>query len=188
MKRKWILWMVSLLALIIVLGFIIPAPTDIKQSAPTYFENGETVITDSFEVGSSGKSFIVPTRGTPIDGIVIEVPAAAINDSFILSVGYDTGLLRHINDGTASGVVLVLKTNKQQSISLPLLSSAIKITMHFAPEKNVVPVGYTIDSDGSLHIINILGLDATKGTATFLTLQPYTSGTTLITWVFADLL
>ncbi len=146
------------------------------QPMGAYFERKDTVFTGRFETGPTGGLFRVPILGTPTDGVFLDLPEKAVEKPISLSVGYCTGSLK-LRAGTASGIVLTIKTSPEVTFQQPL-----RIGVSFTPSsKHMGLVGYAISDEGRLRPIDILNLDMKKGRATFLSFQPLT-----LTWAYID--
>ncbi len=155
---------------------LILPPASAGQSMGAYFEKKDTTFTATFDIGPAGGTFTVPIRGTPTDGVSLQLPEKAVDHPISLAVGYCTGKTR-VAAGTPSGVVLVVKSAPGITFQRPL-----KISVSFPPDrKHVALVGYAINEEGRFRPIDLVDLDMKLGRVSFLTFQPLT-----LTWTYID--
>lgn len=141
---------------------------------PAYFEHGQTIVVKSFKVNDSGGLLEIGNLGTPIDGMVIEIPKGALDREVTLSVGYNDGML-NLRAGKSSGIVVVLSAD-----SLSSFQKHITIKVRFNPSINPKTiVGYEIDKQGRLHSIDIGSIEKEIGVVSFFTFKPL-----MFTWVY----
>jgi len=193
MSTRLVIFIIGILILIsigLALGFIGHPKTEqvVKledTSKPAYYEQGETTIVKSFDVGTSGGVFEIKNTGTPVDGVVIEIPAGALLykqvQKITLSVGYNGGVLHNVKSGKASGIVLVLSTDSIVDYEFP-----VRVKVPFVPDPSLdpgTPVPYAIDREGHLFPLQLISVKREIGEFTFDT--SYTP--LMFTWIYANL-
>ena len=147
-----------------------------SRSVPATFERKDTTFTDTFDVGPTGATFRVPSRGTPTDGVSVQISANSVEQLVKVSIGYSTGSVT-LKAGTPSGTVLVLKTTPGVTFR-----NYVTIGVSFPPNpKYKTLVGYAIDQEGRLRPVDLIDLDMKQGRVSFLTFQPL-----MLTWVYID--
>ena len=148
---------------------------DNAQKQPAYYEYGRTIIVKSFNVDMNGGLFEITNTGTPVDGIVIEIPQGALDKKVTLLVGYNNGRLLNLRSGKESGTVIVLSSDpKIREFEYP-----VKITIHFDRSISKLVAGYSIDEQGHLHALDIGFLNKDTGIVSF-----YSFHSLMFTWIY----
>jgi hypothetical protein len=142
---------------------------------PAHYKHGHNTIVKSFDVNINGGVFEIGSIGTPIDGTVVEIPERALDKEVTLSVGHNDGVL-NLRSGKGSGIVIVLSTKTVIDFEKP-----VKIKVRFDPSLNPkTVVGYSIDEQGRLHVIDIGAIKKEIGEVSFYTFYtPF-----MFTWVY----
>lgn len=155
---------------------LIPPGCGQQRMTPAGFEKKSTVFTSRFETGPGGGRYQVEARGTPSDGMTLELPPGAVDRSVTLSAGYATGKTR-LNAGTPSNVVLIVKVEPDVTFEQPL-----RIGVVFpAGSKHLGVVGYAIDEQGRFRPIDLADRDMKRGRASFLTFHGL-----MFTWAYLE--
>lgn len=175
----------TLTRLVITIGSAVLVPLSVmcaphaesqSQKTPAVFERRHTTMTDTFDVGSAGATLRVADRGTPTDGVVVEIPPRSIDEPTRVEIGYSTGALS-VQAGTPSGVVLVVTTTPEVTFQ-----NYVTIRVSFPPNPSHQSlVGYAIDAEGRLRPIDLIDLDMQQGRVSFLTFRPLS-----LTWIYID--
>ena len=176
----------STLTLVFILCFqaqVSFAQRGMRVFKPAHYQYGKTSVVKSFEVDSRGGVFKVSDTGSPLDGVVISVPAGAVlaGRTIELSVGYDTGSLVHINSGTAGDFTMVLATKERAEA---VFQVPINITVPFKNKNvdTVTPLPYFINNKGAISPAQLLSIDRTNKTFSFCTFH-----TGIYAWIDDDL-
>jgi hypothetical protein len=151
------------------LGMAAPAP---KAAS---FERGKDIEVVSQRVGPRGATLDAGQRGTPIDGLVVEIPPGALKREIPVKLSYNTGKLT-LPFGRSSGVFLGLSADDIKEFDQAV---TIRIRYNATTNQSLVVVGYAIDSKGRLRAVNAGSQDGKAGTASFSTYVPM-----LFTWVY----
>ncbi len=105
-------------------------------------------------VDRAGAELAVGSRDSPIDGLVVHIPAGALARPDTVSLGFSTRPVA-VRAGRGSGVVIVLQTGSLASFQRPV---AIEVPVPgLSPEALVVP--YRVDDQGRLHLLQLTRLD-----------------------------
>lgn len=165
-----------LVALSMAVAVLLPPASCAGQPMRAYFVKKDMKFTDTFETGPAGGTFRVPIRGTPTDGVLLQLPETSVDRPIRLAIGYCTGKTK-LSAGTPSGVVLVIRSDPESTFQHPL-----RICVSFLPNpKHMTLVGYAIDQEGRFRPIDEVDLDMKLGRVSFLTFQPLT-----LTWAYVD--
>jgi uncharacterized protein YfaP (DUF2135 family) len=148
--------------------------TVVAAPAAATFTPGTRTTLATATIGAAGGTLSGPA-GTPLAGVSVTFPAGALPSDQTVTLGYDTGTLVPLH-GTPGGTVIALDPGQVRSFDQP-----VSITIPYDPAGGV-PVPYTIDAAGALQACQLVGLDATRGTAVFETFHA-----SLYTWIL-DLL
>lgn len=145
------------------------------QFTPGISEMSTPVTVDAYGLILQGE------EGTPIEDIMVEIPAGAIQKSTDVSIGYNDGTLSVVS-GEPSGVVLVVDTGDLEKLDNPMT-----VTFKFAESgtksaTDYIPVPYRIDENGELHLVTLISVDEETGTAQFVA-----SRGSSFTWVLVPL-
>ncbi len=126
--------------------------TSLPSGTPAKYVGGTPVMVAEATIDSAGGK-LQGTAGSPIEGVVVTVPAGALDEPTQLSLGYDNGTFTDVSPEDLSGVVLVLNSNGTHVFGEP-----IKIEYPFKAEGRI-PVPYYLRDDGTLVIAAALPLD-----------------------------
>jgi len=150
-----------------------------NQAAPSFdpvtFTDGDDVTITSQVISSTGGIIEVGSKGTPIDDVQVQFPAGALIRDTNVSLGYDTGALTP-NEGIYGGVALILDTGDVTEFEQP-----VTITVPFT-DTDTTPVPYYLDSEGKLHLAQLMEIDRTAKTFSFETFHA-----SLFTWILSKL-
>jgi hypothetical protein len=139
------------------------------------FERGKDVEVVSLRVGPQGATLNAGQSGSPIDGLVVEIPPGALKREITVKLLYNTGKLS-LPKGQGSGIFLGLSADEVREFEKPV---TIRIRYDASRHQCLVVVGYAIDNKGRLRAVNSGAQDVKAGTASFSTLIPL-----LFTWVY----
>ena len=138
----------------------------------SFTPGAETMVVVDEAVGPSGATITIP-QGSPLEGVVIDIPAGALSSPELLDIAYNDGVLTTV-DGSA-GPVMDLTFDNTTDFEFPL-----RITVPMAGTE--YPVPYYIDENGDLHVAQISAVDETNHTVTFDTYHA-----SLFTWIMTVL-
>jgi hypothetical protein len=140
----------------------------VSAAAPTAratFQPGTTTVDATSTVGASGGTLNGAT-GSPLEGVVLTIPAGAFEADVELSLGYNDGTVTPVV-GTQHGPIIELATDFDGDAGF---EQPLTITVPFSADDGSIPIPYYINSDGSgLEPCDIVGLDSVAGTMTFVT-------------------
>jgi len=115
-------------------------------------------------VGQYGAELLGPA-GTPLEGVIVRIPPATIEDGTPVRVGYDTGTLVPI-EGEAVGPIVTLDIGTNAMLEQPI---EIVIPCPLTPGSSQVPVPYYIDAEDGLSLVELADVDEETGRVTLLT-------------------
>ncbi|HAX90979.1 MAG TPA: hypothetical protein DCY07_02060 [Rhodospirillaceae bacterium] len=128
------------------------------------------------DIGAKGAALAVQQSGTPLDGLVLDVPAGAFPRDGKITIGYNNGTLK-LNTGTPSGQVAVIDFGGVQALEKP-----VTIRVSYAKTEQVSGVvGYAIDDRGRLEPVTLSRIDPDLNVAEFSTFVPL-----VFTWVYLE--
>ena len=135
----------------------------------TSIKSGKKVMVISSSIGTQGGTITINEEGSPIDGVIVEIPPDALDNEDVISLGY-TDRKVSVRRGTPSDIALVLQARKTSSFKKP-----VSIKVPYNPMLNpdlVVP--YEVDESGKLHVMDIGYIDKENHTLKFYTFKPCT--------------
>ena len=129
---------------------------------PASYLTGTTVMVSEATIGDQGGT-LTGAAGTPVEGVVVTVPAGAMSEPTTLTLGYDNGGVFTNVKFAEQNVVMVLNSSGRTNFLKP-----IKVEFSFnSPDR--IPVPYYINEDGTLEIVTPLPFDRLAGRAGFIT-------------------
>ena len=133
------------------------------------YSPGNAILVASATIGPDGGT-LMGAPGSPVEGVVVTVPAGAVTSETTLSIGYDSGSFSNLNDRD-HGPVIVLRSSGPTEFDQPL-----RVEFPFDDAERI-PVPYYIADDGSLELVRPLPTDRGARRAGFLTwhVSNYTS-------------
>ena len=143
-------------------------------AATAQFTPATQITAATATLGSAGGTLSGPAGG-PLAGVSVTFPAGALASSQTVTLGYDTGTLTPLH-GTHSGTTILLNAGSATTFDQP-----VSITIPYDPAGGL-PVPYTIDANGALHVCQLVKLDAANGQAVF-----HTFHASLFTWILDNL-
>lgn len=161
-----------------VAGAALPGAMAATASGVASFETGERKTVVSFRVPLSGAGFLVQDTGTPLDGVLVTVPANAWMPSvrtaggaevFVyeieVSLGYDSGTIRRDADEVSgAGYAIVLEARgvidaQVSDVMIRHFEEPVRVTVPIRPGR--LPVPYVVDEAGALTPCQIITVDPT---------------------------
>ena len=143
------------------------------NAAPAHFTSGNhAVVAGPQVIGPSGGTLTVPSGGL-LAGVVVTFPPGALSENKTVTILSDDGTLT-TNDGTP-GQAMVLDLGGPVDFALP-----VHISIPYTGE--VLPIPYSVDSLGNLHLAQLATLDRVNHIATFDTFHE-----SLFTWIMTTL-
>ncbi len=137
---------------------------ELPVATPATYQEGTTVIVTEETIGDQGGTLTGPA-GTPVEGVVVTVPAGALSGPTALSLGYDeNGVFTNVMPDER-GVVMVLSSSGSTEFLKP-----IKVEYPFTGADRI-PVPYYIHEDGTFEIVPPLPFASTTGRAGFITMH-----------------
>jgi hypothetical protein len=133
----------------------------LPAAKPASYQAGTPVMVSQATIGAQG-GILTGAAGTPVEGVVVTVPAGALTESTTLSLGYDNGVFTNVKPAE-QGVVMVLRSSGRTDFPKPL-----KVEFPFT-RAGQIPVPYYIREDGRFEIVTALPFDRTTGRAGFIT-------------------
>jgi len=150
----------------------IPDGTDTAKAS---FDRASEVAEVTTTIGEMGGAIEGPV-GSPIEGVMVTIPAGAFDKDVEVSLGYDTGSLTPIV-GDAGDMAIVLSTPGVSEFRQP-----VEITFPYgengSDSNDVMPIPYYVDDEGHLHLVTLTNIDRENATATFQTFHA-----SLFTWI-----
>jgi hypothetical protein len=143
----------------------LPAEFDwasLPSATPTTYTSGTPVMVAETTVDAAG-GVLQGAAGTPVEGVVVTVPAGALGQPTVLRLGYDNGSFSNASPDDLSGVVLVLESSGTRVFEQPL-----KIEFPFKDPQRI-PVPYYLRDDGRLEVVVALPVDRVAKRGGFLT-------------------
>ena len=134
----------------------------------------DVVIVSSAVVNRSGLELDTRQNGTPIDGVVLTIPADAVEKEDSVDIGYTTKYVK-IKKGRWSGITIVISMENTSSFKKP-----VKISIPYDASKNpdlVIP--FQVDERGKLHVMDIADIDRENRMLNIMTWKPCA-----FTWVY----
>ncbi len=139
------------------------------QGAEAHLGSDVMLVTQG--VGSSGGTLYGPA-GSPIEGVEVDIPPDALDESTTISLGYNDGYIVPVW-GQESGTIITLDAGDTEEFHQP-----VDITIPF-DEDEAYPVPYYIDASGNFYPLHLLEVDDIGNTATFQTFH-----TSWFSWIF----
>ncbi|MEF3697386.1 hypothetical protein [Desulfolutivibrio sp.] len=165
----------ALLSLLVLIGGIMAQAGASDQAA--HFTFGTTRFLAKKSIGPQGGRMEIRGSGSPLEGMILEIPAGALDQEVIVRVGCNDGTLS-LPSGAPSGMVAVIEFGQAPSLAQPAT-----ITVPFDAKKTGGPVqGYTINDQGGLDLLMLARLDRTAGQAAFHAFRSLT-----MTWVYLEM-
>ena len=129
------------------------------------FTPGDEEMSDPISVDDDGAT-LEGLAGTPIEDVVVHIPAGALHEQTDIQLGYNDGVVAAVA-GSPSGVVLDVDAGTTEQFDIP-----IEISFRYAEggtkaAMDYVPVPYHIDEEGKLHLMSLIEVDPIEGAATF---------------------
>lgn len=141
--------------------------------APAHFTSGnQAVVAGPQVIGPNGGTLTVPEGGA-LAGVVVTFPPGALSEEKTVTILSDDGSLT-TNDGTP-GQALVLDLGGPVDFALP-----VQISIPY--EGDVLPIPYSVDPLGNLHVAQLAVLDRVNHIAVFDTFHE-----SLFTWITTTL-
>ncbi len=146
--------------------------TSLPPATPATYTAGTPVVDVSAVIGPAGGTISGPT-GTPVEGVVVTVPAGAVAAPTTFTLGHDVGgTFANVDPNELSGLVMVLDTDGQHEFE-----KLITVEYPFSdPVK--IPVAYYLRPDGRFELVQPLPVDRGAGRGGFTTWH-----TSAYTWV-----
>jgi len=164
----------ALLCLLVLSGGIMGQTGSSDQAARFTF--GTTRFLAEKSIGPQGGRLEILGTGTPLDGMILDIPPNALERDVAVRIGSNSGSLL-LPSGLPSGMVAVIEFGEA-----PVLAQPAAIIIPYDPEKTGGPIqGYAINDQGRLELLMLARLDRPGGQATFHTFRPLT-----MTWVYLE--
>jgi hypothetical protein len=137
--------------------------TSLSAATPATYTPGTPVVLAQATIDASGGTLTGPA-GTPLDGVVLTIPAGAVSGPTTFSLGYDDGgSFANVSADELSGLVIAIDTDGQHQFSQPLT-----VEFTFTDPVNF-PIPYYLNADGSFELQSPLPVDRAAGRGGFLT-------------------
>ncbi len=137
--------------------------TSLSAATPATYTPGTPVVLAQATIDAGGGTLAGPA-GTPLDGVVLTIPAGAVSGPTTFSLGYDDGgSFANVPADELSGLVIAIDTDGQHQFSQPL-----SVEFTFTDPVNF-PVPYYLKADGSFELQSPLPVDRAAGRGGFLT-------------------
>ena len=127
---------------------------------------GEQTLLASSQVGAQGGSLRAALPPPHTGEVLIEIAPGALEREVEISLSLNHGSLVP-RAGKWSGICVLLTATHVVSFAQP-----VRLTVPFQPHGNEMLIGYIVEKDGSLDVVDFGPSDAKAGTATFVTLRP----------------
>lgn len=121
----------------------------------------------SAKIDQNGGIVTIKKTGSPIDGLIVDIPEGALNRETVVTIGLITGLVK-VRSGRNCGFTVVLAAQGIRSFH-----EKVSITMSYNPlpqSRLVIP--YEIDNDNRLHTMDIGRIDSKHRKLVIYTFKP----------------
>lgn len=144
--------------------------TSLPPATPATYTAGTPVVDVSAVIGPAGGTLTGPA-GTPVEGVVVTVPAGAVAAPTTFTLGHDVGgTFANVDPAELSGLVIVLDSDTQHEFGKP-------VSVEFPYSDPVrFPIPYYLRPDGRFELVQPLPVDRSAGRGGFSTwhASPYT--------------
>jgi len=138
-----------------------------KKPGITENEANDTAVVASAEIDQNGGIVTVEKPGSPIDGLIVDIPTGAFDRKAVVSVSIILGIVP-VRAGRNCGFTVVLTTQGIKSFH-----KHVSIIMPYDPlPQNRLVIPYEIDDENRLHIMDIGRLDSKNRKLVIYTFKP----------------
>lgn len=119
------------------------------------------------KIDQNGGIVTIKKTGSPIDGLIVDIPEGALDRETFITIGLIPGLVK-VRSGRNCGFTVVLTAQ-----GIKLFHEKVSITMPYDPllqSRLVIP--YEIDNDNRLHIMDIGRIDSKHRKLVIYTFKP----------------
>jgi hypothetical protein len=140
--------------------------TSLPKANPVKYTHGAIVSVATVTVDTMHGGVLQGRDETPLEGVIVTIPAGAVTVPTMLSLGYDaTGTFTNLPAAMKSNVVLVLESNGTHVFAQPL-----KVEFpHTDPDPSHIPVPFYINGSGALEVLTSVPAEPGSGLRNFIT-------------------